>query len=203
MKQTIIGVLSILCSVINVHAGNLVVGDYGGEAGVSPSGAATYMIPLECPKGVNGMEPEVTLSYNSQSGMGTPGWGWNLSAYSVIMKTCATPYYDGKLLPINDASADYLTLDGQRLIKYKELGNDETEFRTENDHYDRIIRKGKALDYSFIVYSTTGRKQTYSQLKEGYSWYQGNLGWYLTEEEDQWGNYITYEYWVNSIEKRE
>jgi len=188
---------------LNVSAGNLVVGDYGGEAGVSPSGAAVYTLPVECPKGVNGMEPVVTLVYNSQSGMGNAGWGWNLSATSVIMKTCATPYYDGKVLPISDVSADYLTLDGQRLIKYKDLGNDETEFRTENDHYDRIIRKGKSLDYTFTVYTTSGRKMTYSQLKEGSSWYHGNLGWYLTEVEDLWGNYMTYEYWVNAIEKRE
>lgn len=203
-RQNFVAVL-LLCMGcwLNVSAGNLVVGDYGGEAGVSPSGAAVYTIPVECPKGVNGMEPVVALAYNSQSGMGNAGWGWNLSATSVIMKTCATPYYDGKVLPISDVSTDYLVLDGQRLIKYKDLGNDETEFRTENDHYDRIIRKGKSLEYSFTVYTTSGRKLTYSQLKEGSSWYHGNLGWYLTEVEDLWGNYMTYEYWVNAIEKRE
>ncbi len=198
----IILLLCLECGMI-VRAGNLVVGDYGGDAGVSMSGAAVYSIPIECPIGVNDMKPGVSLVYNSQGGLGNAGLGWSLRAGSVIMKTCATPYYDEKALSINDESADYLTLDGQRLIKYKTLGNDETEFRTENDCYDRIVRKGQNLNYTFTVYTTTGRKLTYKQLKEGRSWYYGNLGWYLTEEEDLWGNYMTYEYWVNSVEERE
>lgn len=191
----------LLCLIVShyVLAGNLVVGDYGSSISVSPTGAALYNIPIECPKGVNGMEPSIALVYNSQSGLSVLGKGWNLSAASVITKTAATPYYDGKLLPINyDNSADHLMLDGQRLIKYQTINSTEVEFRFENDNYNRIIRKGSKGNFYFEVYTTNGRKMTYKQQPEGASYYNGNLGWYLTTIEDLSGNYISYDYAVTS-----
>ena len=177
-------------------AGNLVVGDYNASACVSPSGAASFSIPIECPKGVNGMEPKISLNYNSQSGYGNAGYGWNVAATSVITKALATPYYNGKCMPINgDYQEEYLSLDGQRLIKYKEISESEVEFRTENDNYNRIVRYGTALDYYFKVYTTDGKILTYSQLEEGQRYYHGNSGWYLTKVEDLYGNYMTYEYY--------
>ena len=158
-------------------AGNLVVGDYNASACVSPSGAASFSMPIECPKGVNGMEPKISLNYNSQSGYGNAGYGWNVAATSVITKALATPYYNGKCMPFNgDYQEEYLSLDGQRLIKYKEISESEVEFRTENDNYNRIVRYGTILDYYFKVYTTDGKILTYNQLKEGSNYYHGNLG---------------------------
>ncbi len=178
-------------------AANMIVGDYGGSMSVSPSGAAMYTIPIECPKGVNGIEPTIALVYNSQSGIGLAGKGWSLSATSVITKVNAVPFYDNKLLPLNyDKSADYLALDGQRLIKTNTISSTEVEFRTECDNFNRIIRKGSGGSFYFEVYTTSGLKMTYRQQPEGASYYDGNLGWYLTRVEDPNGNYMTYEYQI-------
>ena len=201
MKRTklLLLILSGFSFIFSLSAANLVVGDYGGVFQVSSSGAATYNIPIETPNGVNGMEPKIVLCYNSQSGIGNAGQSWNLAATSCISKEVASPYYDSKLLPINyDRSANYLSLDGQRLIFYEEIETGEVEFRTENDNFDRIVRYGENGNFYFVVYTTNGRKKTYKQLKEGASYYDGNLGWYLTQEEDLYGNYMSYNYSVTN-----
>ncbi|MBP5455703.1 MAG: VCBS repeat-containing protein, partial [Paludibacteraceae bacterium] len=194
MKKILMAALSLSVSVAGAMAEE-VVGEPQSGFSFSPSGAATYTIAVECPPGVNGMQPSVSLSYNSQSGLGIAGWGWNVTGVSSITKTCPNLYYDKVSKPLNsDLSGDYLTLDGQRLVKVKEIDSTHVEFRTENDALNRIVRVGKDGAYSFMVYSTDGSNMRYSQLKTGVSYYKGNLGWYLTEVSDRYGNYMTYTY---------
>ncbi|MBR4840360.1 MAG: hypothetical protein IK005_07780 [Paludibacteraceae bacterium] len=194
MKKILMAALFLSAGAAGVIAGE-VVGEPQSGFSISPSGAATYTIAVDCPPGVNGMQPSVSLSYNSQSGLGIAGWGWNVSGSSSITKTCPNLYYDKVSKPLNsDLSGDYLTLDGQRLVKVKEIDSTHVEFRTENDALNRIVRVGKDGAYSFMVYSTDGSNMRYSQLKTGESYYKGNLGWYLTEVSDRYGNYMTYTY---------
>lgn len=40
-----------------------------GNFAVSPMGAATYTVPIEMPPGVRGMQPQIAITYDSQSGM--------------------------------------------------------------------------------------------------------------------------------------
>ena len=46
------------------------VGVTEGQLAVSLSGAATYNIPIQVPPGLNGVVPQLSLNYSSQSGNG-------------------------------------------------------------------------------------------------------------------------------------
>ena len=62
------------------------VGSINGSFAVSPLGAATYTIPIECPQGLPGMTPQVAITYNSQAGNGVAGYGCSISGISVITR---------------------------------------------------------------------------------------------------------------------
>ena len=50
-------------------------------------GAATYSFPVAAPKGTNGLTPEITLSYNSQTVKQAPtlvGAGWSLTKNAIL-----------------------------------------------------------------------------------------------------------------------
>ena len=85
--------------------------------GVSPSGARTYTIPITTVP-VNGASPQISISYNSQSGNGIAGYGWNIGGVSCITVVNKTQYYDSMIAPI-DLSKPYdcvFSLDGVRLV---------------------------------------------------------------------------------------
>ena len=97
-------------------AENAPVGGTSCEFGVSESGAATFSIHIDVPKGINGMEPDLSLIYNSQGGNNTAGWGFGLSCTSSIRFVPRDIYHDGTAKPLTYEWTDGLALDGRRLI---------------------------------------------------------------------------------------
>lgn len=112
---------------------------------VSETGAATYTIPIAVPPGTAGMEPKLSLVYNSQSGNGPLGVGWSLAGLSTIHRCPMTIAQDGVKGGINYDSNDRYCLDGQRLVAISgTYGADGTEYRTETESHTRIISYGTA-----------------------------------------------------------
>ena len=116
-----------------------------GSFNVSESGAATYSIPIAVPPGTAGMEPKLSLQYNSQSGNGLLGMGWSLGGLSSISRCPQTQAIDGVRGSVNFDANDRFCLDGQRLMVVSgSYGADGAEYRTEQESFSRIISYGAA-----------------------------------------------------------
>jgi hypothetical protein len=61
------------------------------------------------------MAPNLSLIYNSQSGNGIAGQGWELGGLSMIHRCPKTRAQDGYAQPVQIQASDGLCLDGQRL----------------------------------------------------------------------------------------
>ena len=71
------------------------VGEIPITSSVTPSGAVSYSVPIEVYPGVNGVQPQLSIGYNSQCGNGPLGVGWYISGLSSIRRGDKSIYYDG------------------------------------------------------------------------------------------------------------
>ncbi|MCP3926675.1 MAG: hypothetical protein GY714_29290 [Desulfobacterales bacterium] len=127
----------------NTYASDL-VGKTPGEFKVS-SGAATYNIPIVVPPGIAGMQPNLSINYNSNSGNSLLGMGFNLSGVTAITRCGQTFAQDNKKTGVNYTSTDRFMIGGSRLIAVSgEYGAEDTEYRTEIDQYSKIVSYGTA-----------------------------------------------------------
>ncbi|MDR0506376.1 MAG: FG-GAP-like repeat-containing protein, partial [Dysgonamonadaceae bacterium] len=179
-----------------------VVGSLSGTFDISPSGAAIYNIPIEIPAGINGMQPNISLFYNSQSGNGIAGWGWNIGGLSLISRTGNTLYHDGKVAAVELKNSDNLILDGQRLILVSGTHfTNGAKYRTEIETYSDVAYKKIGNYLCFEVITKEGIKHEYGSSSDSYIEAQGTstpLVWLLKKVTDTNGNYMTYEYSKNS-----
>jgi len=152
-------------------------------------GAATYSFPIEIPKGVNGLQPSVVVSYNSQAVRQRPGVlgaGWSLNQDLVYRDVNSTP---------DDTSDDkfILVLDGNlyELVLYGGVYHTEVDywFKIENlgDYWQ--VTKQDGTQYRF-GYNTDSK--LVSNTGRSYS-----LKWFLDQVEDVHGNKLFYSYSQN------
>ena len=178
-----------------------VVGSLDGVVNIGAMGGLNYTIPIELPKGINGMQPNISIVYSSQGGNGLLGWGWDLGAGSRITRTGQTIYHDGQLTAANLTKNDRFVLDGQRLMVVDgDYGMPGSEYKTENDcmskikYYRAIIlesrtyfkvwdKMGNLLEYHDRLCSPDGSKE---------------IMWMLSSVTDRYGNTIEYNYITNN-----
>lgn len=122
------------------------VGIIEGNLNVSLTGGANYNIPLILPPGINSVEPNISLGYNSQSGNGIAGYGWNINGISTINRIASTTYHDGIMDGVDFDNLDRYAFDGQRLIVKSGTaalyGKDNTVYETENYSNAKITSFG-------------------------------------------------------------
>lgn len=194
-------------------------GAVAGEASTD-GGAAQYAIPIAVPPGRNGVEPKLSLNYNSRSGNGVAGQGWSLSGLSAIHRCPRTMAQDGagKAAAVSLSNNDALCLDGQRLIPMDASGNinavnlvygaNGTHYRTEINSFSRVTQYGGDLasDAScFKVEHKSGEISYYGGVSDGGLCSGGGsrqvfdglsvpLSWNIERELDAVGNSIAYAY---------
>jgi len=189
------------------------VGAIAGEASVSPTGAALYQIAVDVMPGTGGIQPNISVVYNSQSGNGVVGYGWHLNAISAITRTGNTLYHDSTIRVPNLTSFDNLMLDGQRLMRA--TGSNLTPsstYKTEIESYQTITCKSQNGYLGFEVKNTEGWTLQYGSSADSYILPGGGYApyaWLLKRVTDANGNYMTYtygndpatgEYWIKQID---
>jgi hypothetical protein len=176
------------------------VGATSGSHQVSPSGAFTYTIPIAVPPGTAGIEPKLSLSYNSQGGNGLLGMGWSLAGLSVIHRCPRTMVQDGVIGGVNYNANDRYCLDGQRLIAITgTYGADAAEYRTESESYSRIVSYGSQGSGPawWKVWTKSGQILEYGNTADSRIEAQGKtevMLWSLNKLADTVGNYLTVSY---------
>lgn len=165
------------------------VGEIPIKSGISQTGARTYEVPINVCKGMNGHQPTLSLSYNSQQGNSIMGMGWNIGGLSQIVRTVQSIHYDGRSQGPSMNMLDAFVLDGIRLIKKSTISN----YNLYESEQGNIQAKGYFTDNDikyFEVFYPNGTKGVYG--------YQSNsqkvVSYPLTSLIDYNGNVISYTY---------
>ncbi len=164
------------------------VGSTKSSFSVTPSGAASYDIPITLPPNVGGVQPSLSINYNSLGNNGLLGIGWQLSGLSSITRCPTTVGRDGFIDGVDFDENDQFCLDGQRLVN---VGGD--EYRTEIDNFSLIIGNNSG----FSVTTPSGLVMFYGSNDNSRIKAQGKvdiLTWALDEVRDPSGNKYTIEY---------
>jgi RHS repeat-associated protein len=171
-----------------------------GAFAVTPTGSASYTIPIFTPPGVNGLTPSVALVYDSNSSVGYVGRGWSLAGFSSIARCAATIAQDGQAGPIKLESTDAYCLNGNRLrLTSGTHSADGSTYQTELADFSLITAQGAAGNgpESFVVKAKSGLYYTYGATADSRVLAAGQATahtWYLNEIRDRSGNKIAFTY---------
>jgi hypothetical protein len=120
----------------------------GHQFSVTETGNATISIPIQVPRGIGGMEPQLTLNYSSGAGNGLLGTGWSLAGPSSVTRCAKTPQHDnGERGAVTYSDTDRFCLDGQRLLSSSPTNDSQygaagTVYWTERESFSRVTAVG-------------------------------------------------------------
>lgn len=176
------------------------VGVTEGQLSVSLTGSANYNIPIAVPPGINGVVPQVSLSYNSQGGNGMAGYGWNITGISTITRIPSTKFHDNTIDAVDFDGLDRFAFDGQRLVVKSgtsgTYGANNTVYETEGFSNVQITSYGvhpNGANYGpayFLVEYPDGSKAYYGNSADSIS----QTDWAITYWENPQGVRISYNY---------
>ncbi|MBO4542213.1 MAG: hypothetical protein J5725_03410, partial [Bacteroidales bacterium] len=197
--KKIIGII-ILFLFVNISYAQQVPGKTPFTISVSEQGSVRCEIPLQVAQGVAGMQPDISLDYNSSRGFGLLGYGWELSGISYIRRDAKDLYLDGKIAAVQMDTSDRFCLNGQRMIR---IGNasqymvEGGEFGLEEEDFTRIkcyiVEGSPPKPQYFLATFDNGTAARYavSEMQDWYSWYVDSVA-------DINGNYMRYYYTITA-----
>ena len=159
-------------------------------------GAATYNIPIAVPA-FHGIEPNLSLAYNSSSGNGWLGVGWALSGLGIIERTNPTGG-----APVYDNARDGFRLDGEPLIPCPATGSTSPScvaggnYSTKLESFKKIWFDAAADQWH--VWQNNGTQLRYAAIYwAGSGLANPTYKYGLTSVTDTHGNVVSYEWGVN------
>lgn len=199
-KESLLLFAVLLISVITCKAQpdiNRPVGTIPGEVSVSMSGAATYTIPVRVPAGVAGLQPNLSLIYNSQINDGIAGYGWSLSEISSITRGPQDKYYNGIVKPVQGNSEDNFYLDGQLLMPISGInGGDGTQYKAEKENCLKIESFGgsNGNPTRWRITQKDGSRKEYGVKEQDKLTANAVIRWMISSAIDVNDNILTYDY---------
>jgi len=114
-------------------------GTISGSFAVSSTGEAQYTMPLISVPGRAGVEPALSLTYDSADGDGVLGMGFSISGASAITRCPQNLADDGEIRAVRDDAQDRLCLDGKRLVRVEGTAAGSVEYRTFPDTLVKVV----------------------------------------------------------------
>ena len=187
-------------------------------------GSANLSYPIQIPSGRAGMQPNLSVNYNSGGGNGWLGVGWDLSVPAITLDTrWGVPRYDATF------ETEIYLLAGEQLITRDDdgnprpmphrtnrqttrssLGDDVRFYARTGDAHDSIIRHNTLTsDYWWEVVDRNGITHYYGHYPDSslntpshpttIGDNHGNIAkWMLAESRDAYGNWVRYHYTVET-----
>lgn len=204
--------LCLICLKIQAQNTSLPVGAIQGSADVTAMGAATYSIPIEVVPGTRGVQPNLSVVYNSMAGTGILGGQWDLDGISAITRVGQKPFLDLHSTSVLMTYSDRFALDGNRLICSDPTlyGRPGTLYQPEFEDFSKIYSYGSVgfgPEY-FKVYRDDGSVAEYGNSADSKQRVaNGIYSWYVNKITDLNGNYMTFTYgysgsevWIDHID---
>jgi RHS repeat-associated protein len=176
-------------------------GRTAGQFSITPTGAASYNIPLWTPPGARGVEPHLALHYVSGGPDGPMGPGWSLTGLSAIVRcgktwasTGGTATTLGSPAGVTLTTSDDICLDGNRLRETS--GNPlaaGSTYQTEIADFSLVTAygtQGNGPQY-FIVQGKDGHYYEYGNTTDSRIFGSGATtpyAWALNKVRDRQGN---------------
>ncbi|MDG9670783.1 FG-GAP-like repeat-containing protein [Hahella sp. CR1] len=179
-------------------------GAIAGSLDVSPTGSATYSISIPVASGGAGMQPELSVSYDSGAGNGEMGMGWSHSGLEMITECGLNYAIDEKVRPVGR-----YCLNGERLTGY---GGG--VYYPENESFTRVTAKSSSILFGFYknvtefkveyksgeiaYFGGSDDKRMHTSSYAGTSLIPGRGVWFLSHITDRYGNRRDYSYELNT-----
>jgi RHS repeat-associated protein len=172
------------------------------------TGSASLGYPINIPAGRGGVQPQLSVNYNSGGGNGWLGLGWNLAIPSIgIEMRWGVPRYDAaKETETYVMNGEMLSPVAHRSEPGARNGSDKQFFPRVEGTFNKIIRHGSSpADYWWEVTDKEGTRYFYGGSPAGYDKAVvlrtdeehdgGNVAqWCLSEVRDLNGNTVRYHY---------
>lgn len=156
----------------------------------SSTGALTYTYPITVPPGRNGMQPNLTLSYNNQAFQqnGPFGYGWsiNIPYISRLNKTGTDTFYSSNAFA-SSLSGELVNTSGTSYISKVENG-DFVQYTFSSNTWTALDKNGITYTFGSTAASRQDDPSNSAHITK----------WMLEKMQDANGNFITYTYYKNA-----
>ncbi|MEZ4298873.1 MAG: RHS repeat-associated core domain-containing protein [Polyangiaceae bacterium] len=114
------------------------VGSLQGTFSVTPTGEASFLLPISIPSGRAGIEPRMALHHDSSAGDGVLGQGFSITGLSAITRCAKNLPQDGEIQSVEYVEGDKLCLDGKPLVVVSDTPAS-VEYRTLPDTFVKVV----------------------------------------------------------------